>query len=139
LVDGVPVVGLTVTDGTVTLPVGMGGGSNVSFGLPYDVDVETLPLRITVPGSGSNIARVQNPAQAVLTLHDSGPVNAGIGSADLFPVRPLPTDDPNALFDGTYIVAMDNKVRTECTVWINQTLPVPFTLLDVAVDPVIDG
>ncbi len=139
LVDGVPVTGLTVTNGAVTLPVTIGTASNVSFGLPYDVDVETLPLRITVPGSGSNIARVQNPAQAVLTLHDTGPINAGIGSADLFPIRPLPTDDPDALFDGTYIVTMDNKVRTECTVWINQTLPMPFTLLGVAVDPVIDG
>jgi len=139
LVDGVPVTGLTVTSGTVTLPGSIGTASNVSFGLPYDVDVETLPLRITAPGSGSNIARVQNPAQAVLTLHHTGPVNAGIGSADLFPVRPLPTDDPDALFDGTYIVTMDNKVRTECTVWVNQTLPVPFTLLGVAVDPVIDG
>jgi len=82
---------------------------------------------------------VQNPAQAVLTLRDTGPVNAGIGSQDLFPVKPRVTDTPNALFEGTYLVAMDNKVRDECTVWINQTVPMPFTLLGVAVDPVIDG
>jgi hypothetical protein len=139
LVDGVPVGGLTVTNGTVVLPAAIGTASNVSFGLPYEVDVETLPLRISVAGTGSNIGRVQNPAQAVLTLRDSGPVNAGIGSADLFPVRPAPQDPPGALLDGTYLVSMDNKVRTECTVWINQTVPLPFTLLGVAVDPVIDG
>jgi len=139
LVDGVPVTGLTVTNGTVSLPASIGTASNVSFGLPYEVNVETLPLRITMPEQGSNIGRVQNPAQAVLTLRDTGPVNAGIGSQDLFPVKPRVTDTPNALFEGTYLVAMDNKVRDECTVWINQTVPMPFTLLGVAVDPVIDG
>jgi len=139
LVDGVPVTGLTVTNGTVTLPAEIGTGSVVSFGLPYAVDVETLPLRISEPGSGSNIGRVQNPARAVLTLRESGPVNAGIGSGDLFPVPPHVTDPAGSLFDGTYLMTMDNKVRTECTVWVNQTVPMPFTLLGIAVDPVIGG
>jgi hypothetical protein len=139
LVDGIPVTGLSVTNGTVTLPTSIGTGSVVSFGLPYEVDVETLPLRVNVPGAGSNIGKIQNPAKAVLTLSETGPVNAGIGYTDLFPVQPHVTDPANALFDGTYVVSMDNKVRHECTVWINQTLPMPFTLLGVAVDPVIGG
>lgn len=139
LADGVPVTGLTVTQGTVTLPPSIGAASVVSFGLPYDVNVETLPLRLNVPGMGSNIGKVQNPGMAVLTLSDTGPVNAGIGSTDLFPVRTRPTDAADALLDGTYLVSMDNKVRDECTVWINQTLPMPFTLLGVAIDPVIGG
>jgi len=139
LVDGVPVTGLTVTNGTVTLPAAIGTASVVSFGLPYQVDIETLPLRINVPGTGSNIGKIQNPAMAVLTLGDTGPINAGIGCQDLFPVQPRVTDRPNALFNGTYLVSMDNKVRDECTIWINQTAPMPFTLLGVAVDPVIGG
>jgi hypothetical protein len=139
LVDGVPVTGLTVANGTITLPPSIGAGSVVSFGLPYAVDVETLPLRINVPGSGSNLGKVQNPARAVLTLSETGPINAGIGSADLFPVVAPEGDPGTALFDGTCLVSMDNTVRTECTVWINQTLPLPFTLLGVAVDPVIGG
>ena len=92
-----------------------------------------------MPGSGSNLGKVQNPAMAVLTLSETGPINAGIGDTDLFPVAPRETDPVNALFDGTYLVSMDNKVRTECTVWINQTLPMPLTVLGVAVDPVIGG
>ncbi|KUR73334.1 hypothetical protein [Novosphingobium sp. Fuku2-ISO-50] len=139
LADGVPVSGLTVTNGTITLPSSIGTASNVSFGLPYEVDIETLPLRITMPGAGSNIGRMQNPAKAVLTLRETGPIEAGIGSQDLFPVVPRATDAPNALYDGTYQVTMDNKVRDECTVWIRQTAPMPFTLLGVAVDPVIGG
>jgi hypothetical protein len=139
LVDGVAVTGLTVTNGTVTLPASIGTGSVVSFGLPYAVDIETLPLRINAPGEGSNIGKVQNPARAVLTLSQTGPINAGIGSSDLFPVQPRVTDQANALFDGTYLVSMDNKVRDECTVWINQTAPMPFTLLGVAIDPIIGG
>ena len=139
LVDGVPVAGLAVSNGTVTLPAAIGTASQVSFGLPYRVDVETLPLRITQPGNGSNIGRVQNPATAVLTLAQSGGVNAGIGSADGFPVRPNPGDVAGALFDGNYPVIMDNPVRDECTVWISQTAPLPFMLLGIAIDPVISG
>ena len=139
LIDGVPVDGLTVTNGTVTLPDSIGSGSVVSFGLPYSVDVETLPLHINAPGEGANIGKVQNPARAVLTLSETGPINTGIGSGDLFPLRPRVTDPANVLFDGTYLVSMDNKVRDECTVWINQTAPMPFTLLGIAVDPVISG
>lgn len=139
LVDGVPVTGLTVSNGTLTLPAAIGTGSVVSFGLPYAVDIETLPLRISLPGEGSNLARIQNPARAVLMLSQTGAVNAGIGANDLYPLRPLETDAPGALFDGTYLATMDNKVREECTVWINQTLPMPFTLLGVALDPVISG
>lgn len=139
LVDGVPVSGLTVTNGTITLPASIGAGSVVSFGLPYAVDVETLPLRINPPGTGSNLGRVQNPALAVLTLSATGPINAGIGSEQLFAVRPRPTDPAGALLEGAYPVSMDNKVRDECTVWINQIAPLPFTLLGVAIDPVIGG
>jgi len=139
LVDGVPVTGLTVTNGSVTLPASIGSGSVVSFGLPYSVDIETLPLRINVPGEGSNIGKIQNPTKSVFTLSQTGPINAGIGYTDLFPVPPRMTDPPNALFDGVYLMSMDNKVRDECTVWINQTAPMPFTLLGVAVDPVIGG
>lgn len=139
LVDGVPVTGLTVSNGTVTLPSTIGTASQVSFGLPYRVDVETLPLRISQPGSGSNIGRVQNPAMAVLTLAQTGALSAGIGSSDGFAIRPNPGDDPAALFDGNYPVIMDNVVRDECTVWISQTAPLPFTLLGVAIDPVIGG
>lgn len=139
LADGRPVSGLTVSNGTVTLPPEIGTASVVTFGLPYAVDVETLPLRINTAADGSNIGRVQNPARAVLTLSQTGAMTAGIGGGSQFPVRPRPQDDPGALLDGNYIVAMDNAVRDECTVWLRQTAPMPFTLLGVAVDPVIGG
>ncbi len=139
IIDGVPVTGLTVANGAITLPPALGSASVVSFGLPYTVEIETLPLRINLPGSGSNLGKVQNPALAVLTLHDTGPITAGIGSADLYPIKPRASDAAGDLFNGVYLVAMDNKVRDECTVGINQTLPVPLTLLGIAVDPVFGG
>ncbi|MEI5617673.1 hypothetical protein WB403_52170, partial [Streptomyces brasiliscabiei] len=55
LADGRPVSGLTVSNGTVTLPLEIGTASVVTFGLPYAVDVETLPLRINTAADGSNI------------------------------------------------------------------------------------
>jgi len=139
LIDGVPVTGLTVADGAVTLPDTIGSGMVVTFGLPYAVDVETLPLHLNVPGEGANIGKVQNPARAVVSLSETGPINAGIDSANLFALQPRVTDPANGLLDGAYLVTMDNKVRDECTVWINQTAPMPFTLLGIAIDPVIGG
>lgn len=139
LADGIPVSDLTVVGGTVTLPDEIGTASVVTFGIPYEVDIETLPLRLSTQGDGSDIGRVQNPAQAVLSLSQTSTISAGIGSDALFPVRPRPQDDPGALLDGAYLVTMDNKVRDECTVWIRQTAPMPFTLLGIAVDPIIGG
>lgn len=139
LVDGKVVTGLTVTNGTVTLPSAIGTASTVSFGIPYSVDVETLPLRVSMQGEGSNIGRVQNPGTAVIEFADSLSVSAGIGPNSLFAVKPHPDDAAGALLNGNYTVAMDNKVRHETTVWIHQSDPLPLTILGIAIDPVIGG
>ncbi|WP_333835859.1 hypothetical protein [Novosphingobium sp.] len=141
LVDGVAVTGLTVAGGAVTLPPGMDGGRRATFGIPYQVDVETLPLRLSTQ-SGSTIGRVQQVAQAVLTLADTRQIAAGIGPDHLFPVKSRKGEawsTPDALMNGEYLVDVDNAVRGECTILLRQTAPLPFTLLGVAIDAVFGG
>jgi hypothetical protein len=142
IVDGVSVEGLAVVNGQVTLPEHVPEGSKVSFGIPYQVDVRTMPLRMEVPGSGMNIGRQQQAARIVLSLQDTRSVFAGIDADHLFLVKARLDEAygaPDSLMDGDYEVAADNKAGTETSCYIRQTAPLPFTLLGVSLDPVING
>lgn len=143
IVDGVTVTGLTVMDGQVTLPPNVPTGSKVSFGIPYQVDVETLPVRVNAPGTGSNIGRRHEVGDVILSLQDTRSILAGIDENHLYPVKQR-TDEaygsPDDLMNGeTDPITMANKARNTASVYIRQTLPLPFTLLGVGVDPIQGG
>jgi len=142
LVDGKAISGLTVTNGTITLPDDFGGGRVASFGIPYEVNVETLPLRINSPGTGSNVGRVHSTGEVVIQLSNTRQIKAGIDSANLFPLKSRTAEayaSPDALMNRQYTITMANKAKDECTVWIQQTAPLPFTMLGIAQDPEIYG
>jgi hypothetical protein len=143
LVDGVTVTGLTVTNGVVELPSTVPTGTRVSFGIPYQVDVETLPVRVNAPGIGSNIGRRHEVGEVILSLQDTRSISAGIDEDHLYPVKQRTDEDygsPDDLMNGeSEPITMDNKARNTASVWIRQTLPLPFTLLGVGVSPIIHG
>lgn len=142
IVDGVTVMGLTVTNGTITLPDLIPQGRVVTFGIPYTVDVETLPFRATLPGTGSNMGRRQQTGEIVLHIQDTRSIEAGIDAAHLFPVKSRTSEayaSSDDMMNGEYLVTTDNKAGNDAGAYIRQTLPLPFTLLAVAVDPVING
>lgn len=143
MVDGAPVTGMTVTDGTVTLPASIGTGSQVTFGIPYQADVKTNPVRVNLQGSGSNVGRLQQIGDVVLTLSETGEIKAGIDESHLFPVKRRSTENygsPAALFDGqTEPITMENKAGVEAQVHIRSELPEPMTILGITVEPLIDG
>lgn len=140
--DGFMVTGLTVTDGAVTLPSSLPPCRKACFGIPYRVAVETLPYRANLQGIGVNIGRSHNVGQAVLILRNSRQITAGIDAEHQFYVKSRMTEayaQPDELMNGEYLVNMDNKVSDNAAVRIEQTAPLPFTLLGVAYDPVING
>lgn len=145
LIDGVPVTGLTVTNGTVTLPDMIGeapAGAAVSFGLPYQVDVETLPLKINLPGTGSTVGRRQQVGNIVLSLSDTSGISAGINEDHLYDVKQRTSEAYGAgddLMNGAYVVSAANKAGDDASVHIRQTLPLPFTLLGAGMEPVINS
>lgn len=143
LVDGVPVAGLTVTNGTVTIPDSVAPGRAISVGLPYQVDVQTLPVRASLDRMGSNLGRRQQTGDTVLSLQNTGLIQAGIDADHLNVVKQRSTEgygEATQLISGeTDPITMDNKAGTDASVYIRQTLPLPFTLLGVAMEPVIDG
>ncbi|PTR05685.1 MULTISPECIES: hypothetical protein [unclassified Novosphingobium] len=142
LVDGKAITGLTVTNGRLTLPDDFGGGKVASFGIPYEVTVETLPVRISTQDGGSNMGRVQALGEVVVRLSNTRQIKAGINEANLFPLKSRMGEAygaPDALMNGEYTINMANKARDECVVLIRQTAPLPFTMLAIAQDPEIYG
>lgn len=147
LVDGFVVKDLTVADGRVTLPASAGTARKATFGIPFDLDIQTLPV-IFNGGSGSNAARKQQPGEIVLHLKDSRNVLAGAGKengeqpAQLFEIKSR-GDEPwgvvDSLKSGKYLMDSPNVVSGQASVYVKQTDPLPLTLLGVYLDPVIGG
>lgn len=137
IVDGVALTGLTVSGGILTLPAIKPTGSVVSFGIPYDVDVELLPLRVN---AGSNIGRRQQPGDLVLSLQDSRSVMAGADADSLYLLKSRTTEAyaaPDALMNGDYLVTTAGKAGDQIGCYIRQTAPLPFTLLGAGRDAII--
>lgn len=145
LVDGFVVKDLLVENGRVTLPPSAGAARKATFGLPYDVDIQTMPV-VFNGGFGSNAARKQQPGEIVLHLRESRNVLAGAGREDggrpaqLFEIKSR-GDEPwgavDTLKDGRYLIDAPNVVSGQTSAYIRQTDPLPFTLLGVYLDPVI--
>lgn len=141
LVDGVAVMGLSVSQGTLVLPPHMDGATQATFGIPYTVDIETLPVRLTTQG-GTTLGRRQQVAQAILTLADTRQIEVGIDANALFPLKARKGEawsTPDALMNGDYPVSVGNRAGDECTLWLRQSAPLPFTLLGIALDAVVGG
>ncbi|ALH82905.1 hypothetical protein [Sphingopyxis macrogoltabida] len=141
LVDGVPVTGLTVIDGTVTLPPDVPRGKHVTFGLPYEVHIETLPVRANVPGSGWNVARKQQAGEIALTLNRSSGVYAGSDVSDTVYVKQRLDEtygSPDNLMTGDYSINSGNVQQGKVCVHVRQAAPLPLTVLGVFVDPIIN-
>lgn len=142
IVDGVAVTNLTVTGGTVTLPKNVPNGRKVSFGIPYSLEVETLPIKATLEGGGANVGRKQQTGDIVLTLKDTRGVTAGIDANNLFVLKNRSNEaygNPDKLMNGSYVMSSANKAGTEINCLIRQSLPLPFTLLGVGRDMILHG
>lgn len=142
LADGVAVFDLVVENGSVTLPPIKPTARKVTFGIPYAAEVETLPLRMNVPGSGWNVGRSQQPGDVVLTLRNSRSVLAGIDDANLFLVKNRIDEAygaPDDLMTGNYLVSTANKAADGISCLVRSEAPLPLTVLGVAADVVLHG
>ncbi len=140
IVDGHSVTGLTVTGGAVELPPSVPSGSVVTFGIPFTVEVETLPIRANVKGAGWNVGRRQQTGEIILSLADSRSVEAGIDEDHLHLVKNRTGEawgEPDDLMNGQYRISTANKAGENIGCFIRQTKPLPFTLLGVALDTVV--
>lgn len=137
LADGIEVNNLTVVNGHVTLPV---PARKVTLGLLYDVHVETLPVRFNMKGDGWNVGRRQQTGEICLTLADTRSIVAGIDEDHLYLVKSRVDEaygSADFLMTGEYLVSSDNKAGDNSGVYIKQTAPLPFTVLGIALEPLV--
>lgn len=135
LIDGISVSGLTVTDGTVTLPNDVPQGTKVTFGLPFTAEVTTLPVRYT-GRAGSNLGKKEQPGELVIDLHETSELEYSTDGAEWWPMPQERGDygEPNPLITERKVLDSDCTVGDRVQIWLRQTLPQPFTLTGVAID-----
>lgn len=144
LADGNVVKDLVVSDGKITMPSAVGAVSKLTIGLPYDVDIQTMPVMFNGP-LGSNAGRKQQAGEVVVHLRRSRAVRVGSGKADgsegkTYPIKPRTSEAwgaPDSLMDGKYLIDVPNVVAGEVSVYVKQSDPLPLTLLAVYLDPVV--
>jgi len=137
-VDGNVVTGLTVEDGSVTLP---NAGTKITVGLPFTSLVETLPLAIQT-GGGWNVARPQQAGKVVLRVVDTRNIEAGPADDQLFPVKTRETEgygSPNALITDDLEVDMAGTSGNETVVVVRSTDPTPMHIAAILIEPVISA
>ena len=147
LIDGFVIKDLLVQNGRVTLPASAGAVRKATFGIPFDVDIQTMPVMFN-GGSGSNAARKQQPGEIVLHVRQSRNILAGAGREDgeepvqLFEIKSR-GDEPwgavDTLKDGKYLMDSPNVVSGQASVYVKQVDPLPLTLLGVYLDPIVGG
>lgn len=143
LCDGFVVKDLVVANGRVTLDDSVGPVSKATFGLPYDVDIQTMPVMFN-GSAGSNAARKQQPGEIVVHLRNSRGVRVGSGKEDgseptTHPIKPRKSEawgEADRLLDGKYLIDSPNVVSGQASVYVKQTDPLPLTLIGVFLDPV---
>jgi hypothetical protein len=147
LIDGQVIKDLAVSGGVITLPSTVAPASKATFGIPYDVDIQTNPVVFQSQGVGSNVGRKQQVGEIVLHLHESRGVQVGSGKADsseplTYEIKPRGMEawgDPDELLTGKYLADSTNVVAGEASVYVKQTDPLPLTLLGVYLDPIVSS
>lgn len=140
LADGSVVTSLTVVDGEVTLPF---PASTVIIGIPYVSLIETLPLFLDTQQGGATAGRLQQAGTAYVRLLKSRGVMAGPADDLLYPIQPrlitTPVGEADPVQTGDFEVQMAPDVNTETVIVIEQTKPLPMTVIAVFLDPIIGG
>jgi hypothetical protein len=141
LADGAVVPGRSVVDGALT-PALDQAASDVHVGLGYASDLMTLPLAFEgAPAAGQGT--VKNVSKVYLRVADSSVVRAGPTFTKLreYPARLVtdPYGSPPSLQTGELAMSIDQVWNTDGSVCVRQDLPLPLTLVAMALETQVGG
>lgn len=129
LADGSVVRDLVVAeDGSIDLPNPAG---KIVVGLPYEMYVQTLDPEIRAE-NGSTVGDRKNVVRATLVLRETRGLEVGPSDDKLTPVKFFPPDrynEPPPLFSGDIDVVLPGAHRSDATIVLRQTDPLPATIL----------
>jgi hypothetical protein len=130
LANGSVEVQQTVTDGSITLNA---EASIVHVGLPYQSDLETLNLELSLKDGTMQGMKVKI-SDGVLRFLNSRGGHAGTDEGDLVEVSQRTSEAPGTpieLFTGDYETSISSDYRSGARVFIRQSDPLPMTLLAI--------
>lgn len=135
LADGNVVTGLTVANGSVTLP---DESSEVHVGLQIIADIETLPLVLQAEALGQG--QVENINRVYLRVDKSRGIWAG-PDADNLRELPMRTSeawgDPVELFTGEVDLTVDGDWNQDGTLLVRQADPLPLSILSMVLEAAV--
>lgn len=134
LADGAVETRQVVTGGAVTLTT---AASTVHVGRPITADLRTLPLAVEGLGA-SGQGTVKNVNKVHLRVSQSSVVKVGPTFDRLreYPARAItdPYGSPPALRDGELSLAIDPSWNQDGAICVRQDLPLPLTVLSMALE-----
>lgn len=130
LCDGFVVKNLTVTSGSITLPV---AAEVVHVGLPYVSDLQTLSIQVPF-NDGSSYGRKVKVSEAKISFLNSRGGFMGPDADTLDEIIELSgasLTDVKALYTGDYVQTMNSNYDEGGTVFYRQSDPLPVTILSI--------
>lgn len=131
LADGDVVQGLTVSGGQITLPK---AAANVVVGLPYTSQIETLPPAVDVRGIGNARGRPHRVSNVRVQLEKTRGIRIGGAGRKTTEIQQTGPDLAEAIstFTGMVTLNIPPDWNTDGTVYIEQTYPLPMTILGIS-------
>jgi hypothetical protein len=137
LADGAVHPQRVVTSGTVTLDV---AANIVTVGLPYESDIETLPLAMQIDGFGQG--RYKNINKAWLRVFKSSGIFIGPDANNLVEAKQRSTEpygSPPALKSDEIMVMLTPSWASSGKVYVRQSDPLPLTIVGLTLEVAIGG
>lgn len=137
LADGAVVPGLTVLNGSITLPQ---AASLVSGGLGYNCDLETLPLSYEAAALGQGVTK--NVDEVMLRVHQSSSIKIGPSLTKLTEVKQRTTEpwgSPPSLVSEMLPVKINPSWNQDGGIAIRQANPLPLMVLSMSLKVAVGG
>lgn len=137
LADGAVHPQRVVTSGTVNLDV---AANIVTVGLPYQSDLETLPLAMQIDGFGQG--RYKNINKAWLRVFKSSGIFIGPDANNLVEAKQRSTEpygSPPALKSDEIMVMLTPSWASSGKVFVRQSDPLPLTIVGLTLEVAIGG
>ena len=137
LADGAVVPQKVVTGGAVSLPRPC---SKITVGLPYESDLQTLPMALQIDGFGQG--RMKNVNKAWLRVDQSSGIFVGPDEDHLVEAKQRTTEpygSPPSLKSDEILVVMTPSWAASGQIFVRQSDPLPLTVVGVTAEVSIGG
>lgn len=137
LADGAVHPRRTVTNGCVKLNTPC---SLVHIGLPYDSDIETLPIVIQADDFGQS--RDKNVSKVFIRVHESSGIFAGFDESTLVESKQRDTENygkPPDYKNSVVEIPLIPTWKNDGTILIRQSYPLPITIVSLSIQASIGG